>query len=75
MAEDVLYESTNTLKEGRFIIIDGEPCRIVELDFSKPGKHGAAKVRITGIGLFDNQKRTLLKPTGTDVEVPVIKKR
>ena len=31
----------------------GEPCKIVEYDTSKPGKHGAAKARIVGQGIFD----------------------
>ena len=31
------------LKEGRYVIVDDEPCRIVSIAISKPGKHGAAK--------------------------------
>src|SRR5579875_1090766 len=34
------------LKEGGFCIIDNEPCRIVSVEKSKPGKHGSAKARI-----------------------------
>ncbi|MDD4568482.1 MAG: translation initiation factor IF-5A, partial [Methanoculleus chikugoensis] len=34
------------LKEGRYIVVDDEPCRIVSIAISKPGKHGAAKSRI-----------------------------
>lgn len=63
-----------TLKEGGFIVIDGEPCKIVEIEKSKPGKHGSAKARIVGIGVFDNVKRTLIVPTGSRVETPVIRK-
>ena len=32
-------------------------------------------MRITAIGIFDGQKKVLLKPSGGDVEVPVITKR
>ena len=32
-----------SLKAGSYVIIDGEPCRIVEMTKSKPGKHGSAK--------------------------------
>ena len=35
----------------------------------------APKMRITGIGIFDGQKKTLLKPSSGDIEVPVITKK
>jgi translation initiation factor 5A len=64
-----------SLKEGSYIIIDGEPSRIVEYDKSKPGKHGAAKARVVGIGVFDSVKRSLVSPVSTNVEVPLIEKK
>lgn len=33
-----------SLKEGSYVIIDGEPCKVVEIEKSKTGKHGSAKV-------------------------------
>jgi translation initiation factor 5A len=62
------------LKEGRFIVVDGEPCRIVGFTTSAPGKHGHAKAKIDVIGLFDNQKRTIVKPTSAKIEVPIIER-
>jgi translation initiation factor 5A len=62
------------LKEGRFIVIDGEPCRIVGFTTSAPGKHGHAKAKVDAVGLFDNQKRTILKPTSAKIEVPIIER-
>ena len=64
-----------SLKVGHNIVIDGEPCRIVELEKSKPGKHGAAKVRLVAIGIFDNVKRTMVGPDDSRVEVPIIEKK
>lgn len=77
MAEETSYnrKSVSEVGRGSFIIIDGVPCKVVEMETSKPGKHGSAKARITGVGIFDNQKKTLLAPTHADVEVPDIKKR
>ncbi|MGC9037644.1 MAG: translation initiation factor IF-5A [Candidatus Micrarchaeia archaeon] len=70
------HKSVKELREGSYIVIDNEPCKIVEMEFSSPGKHGSAKARITGIGIFDGQKRTLLEPADADVEVPeILKKR
>jgi translation initiation factor 5A len=70
-----MYSSMKEIKPGRFILIDGIPCRVVAMDVSAPGKHGAAKVRLTAVGVFDGQKRSLLKPSDADVEVPVITKK
>lgn len=63
-----------SIKVGSFIVIDGEPCKVVEVEKSKPGKHGSAKARIVGIGIFDNVKRTLIVPTSARVEVPIVRK-
>jgi translation elongation factor P/translation initiation factor 5A len=31
------------LKVGRYMLIDEEPCKILSIDTSKPGKHGEAR--------------------------------
>ncbi|MGC8547674.1 MAG: translation initiation factor IF-5A [Candidatus Micrarchaeia archaeon] len=72
---EISRKTVKELRPGSYVLIDEEPCRVVETEFSSPGKHGAAKVRITGVGIFDNQKRTLLEPSDADVEVPEIKKK
>ncbi|MGB9732638.1 MAG: translation initiation factor IF-5A [Candidatus Micrarchaeia archaeon] len=75
MSNEIIYIPVKDVKEGRFILIDNVPCRVVDIETSAPGKHGSAKVRITAIGIFDGQKRTLLKPSSADVEAPVITKK
>ena len=67
-----IFSSAKELKEGKYVIIEDRPCRIVNIDSAKPGKHGAAKMRVTGIGVFDGQKKQLLVPSDADVEVPII---
>ena len=62
------------LKEGRFIIIDDEPCRIVGFSTSAPGKHGHAKAKVDAIGLFDSQKRSIIRPTSAKIETPIIER-
>ncbi|MFH1234973.1 MAG: translation initiation factor IF-5A [Candidatus Diapherotrites archaeon] len=73
MSEKVFKEAGH-LKEGNYMIVDGEPCKIKAIEKSKPGKHGAAKCRITVFGLFDDRKRQFLGPAGTDVEVPIVER-
>ncbi|MGC8649094.1 MAG: translation initiation factor IF-5A [Candidatus Micrarchaeia archaeon] len=77
MAEEGEYqiESMKDLRIGRYLLIDGVPCKVVEIDTSSPGKHGSAKMRITAIGIFDDSKKTLIKPSSADIEVPIIKKK
>ncbi|MHA1993178.1 MAG: translation initiation factor IF-5A [Candidatus Hodarchaeales archaeon] len=66
-----------TVKVGRYIIDpdSNEPCRVISIDKSKPGKHGAAKARMMIVGLFDNQKRQLISPVDKRVNVPIIEKK
>jgi translation initiation factor 5A len=64
-----------SLRRGSYIIVDDEPCRIVDLTKSKPGKHGSAKARIVAVGIFDGAKRSFVKPVDANVEVPMIDKR
>jgi translation initiation factor 5A len=63
------------LKLGKYVMIDDHPCRIVSMDKSKPGKHGAAKLSVVAISLFDNSKRSLMKSTDADCEVPIVERR
>ncbi len=64
-----------TLKVGRYIIIDNEPCTIISLTTSKPGKHGSAKARIDAIGIFDGQKRSIVQPVSAKIYVPIVERK
>ena len=63
------------IKVGSYVMVDNEPCRIVDYAKSKPGKHGSAKARVVAIGVFDGVKRSFVKPVDAQVEVPLIEKR
>ena len=67
--------SLSDVKIGSYIIIDGEPCRIIEYDKSKPGKHGSAKARVVATGVFDGSKHSLVSPVSAGIEIPMIEKR
>ena len=64
-----------TLKVGKYIVLDNEACKISSYSTSSPGKHGAAKARIEAIGVFDGQKRSLVKPVDSKTDIPIIDKR
>jgi translation initiation factor 5A len=63
------------LRVNRYVILDDEPCKIMSISTSKPGKHGEAKARIEAIGVFDGQKRSVVHPVKHKVHVPIIDKR
>ncbi len=63
------------LKVNGYLIVDDEPCKVLSIQTSKPGKHGEAKARIDVVGLFDNQKRSIVHPVKHKVGVPIIDKR
>ncbi|MEM5872384.1 MAG: translation initiation factor IF-5A [Candidatus Aenigmatarchaeota archaeon] len=67
--------SIKNLQPGRYCIIDGEPCKVLDVTTSVAGKHGGAKARLEAIGLFDNKKRSIVKPADAEIEVPIIEKK
>ena len=71
MADTVI----KSLKKGGFILIDNVPCKVVSINISKSGKHGASKTRVEGMGLFDGRRRNIIKPADGKVSVPVLSKK
>jgi translation initiation factor 5A len=63
------------LKVGSYAIVDDEPCQIVDIQKSKPGKHGSAKFRCSAISLFDGSKRSFVSPVDTTIQVPIVEKK
>lgn len=57
------------------MVVDEEPCKILSITHSKPGKHGAAKARIDVVGLFDGKTRSVVYTVSDKVKVPMIDKR
>ena len=64
-----------TLKEGKYVLIDEEPCVIKSISHAKTGKHGSAKARIDAIGIFDGTKRSIVQPVTDKTYVPVVERK
>lgn len=62
----------NALKHGGYVVINGFPCKIVDISKSKTGKHGHAKVHIVGIDIFTGKKYEDVLPASHNVDVPII---
>ena len=72
---DIRSTDVGSLKVGGYVIIDGAACRVVSIQTSKTGKHGHAKSRVEAIGLVDDQKRIIVKPSHDRIEVPIVEKK
>ena len=67
--------SIGTLQKGHYVVIDNAACKVCDVQVSRPGKHGHAKVRLTGVGLIDDKKRVVVAPGHDNIEVPIIEKK
>ena len=63
------------LDEGNYLVMDDAPCQITAYSTAKPGKHGSAKARIEGKGVFDGKKRSLSQPVDAKIWVPIIERK
>lgn len=74
MAGEKRFVSTSSLKKGSYIIVDGVASTVTDINISRPGKHGHAKVNLMAVGMIDGKKRNMV--TGDhEVEAPVIGKK
>jgi translation initiation factor 5A len=72
---DKRQTEVRTLKKGGYVIVDEEPCVIMGMTTSKPGKHGSAKARMDVIGIFDGQKRSIVQPVTAKIYVPIVERK
>ncbi|MFB6142982.1 MAG: translation initiation factor IF-5A [Halorientalis sp.] len=63
------------LDEGSYVMMEDSPCKIDSYSTAKPGKHGSAKARIEGTGVFDDKKRSLSQPVDAKIWVPIIERK
>ena len=63
------------LQEGNYVMIEDVPCKIDSYSTSKPGKHGSAKARVEGRGVFDSQKRNFTQPVDAKIWIPIIDRK
>jgi len=62
------------LRKGGYVMMKGKPCKIVDMSTSKTGKHGHAKVNMTGTDIFDGRKYEDMSPSTHNMEVPNVKR-
>ena len=67
--------SVGSLKKGNYVIVEGAACTVSDIQISRPGKHGHAKVRLSASGIIDGKKRIVVMPGHDSIDVPIIGKR
>ncbi len=68
-------ESVGDLQKGSYVVLEGTACKVVDMQVSRPGKHGHSKVRLTAVGIVDDKKRIVVMPGHDNVDVPIIEKK
>ncbi len=63
------------LKKGNYVIFNNTPCKILDMQISKPGKHGHMKCRVTAESLIDGRKIIQMMPGHDKVDVPIVEKK
>ena len=72
---DITTTDVGSLKKGRYIVYNNIACKVVDLQTSRPGKHGHAKCRVSAVGLTDGQKFIFVSPAHDKIDVPIIGKK
>ncbi len=72
---DVTMAEIGKLKEGRYIVVNGEPHIITNMQKSAPGKHGHAKYRVEAKNMFTGNKTVIVMTAHAHIEVPNLRKQ
>ena len=63
------------LKVGSLCIIKDKPCKVTAQSHAKTGKHGSAKVMLTGEDIFTHKKYECTYGSGDMVPAPVVTRK
>merc|ERR1712046_438288 len=63
------------IRKGGFIMIKGNPCKVVDVSTSKTGKHGHAKCHFVATNIFTGKKQEELCPSTHNAEVPFVTRK
>lgn len=62
------------IKKGGYMMIKGNPCKVLQISTSKTGKHGHAKCNFVATDIFTGKKYEDMIPSTHGTTVPIVKK-
>lgn len=62
----------SSLRKNGYVILKSRPCKISLISACKPGKHGHAKIYLTGIDIFTGKKYEDSCPSSHNMDVPIV---
>ncbi|XP_069113937.1 eukaryotic translation initiation factor 5A-1-like [Argopecten irradians] len=68
-------QQCSALRKNGYVVIKEHPCKIVEMTTSKTGKHGHAKVHLTGLDIFTQKKYEDICPSTHNMNVPIVNRQ
>lgn len=68
-ASETLHVKCSSLRKGGLAMLQGFPCKIVEMSKAQPGKHGHAKIHLIGLDVFTGKKHEDICPAKDNIEV------
>lgn len=59
----------SSVRKGGYAMLQGFPCKIMELSKAQPGKHGHAKIHLIGLDIFTGRKHEDICPAKENIDV------
>ena len=75
MSSLVVPTQCSALRKNGLVLLKGKPCKIIDMSTSKTGKHGHAKVHLTGTDIFTDKKYEELCSSTHNMDVPVCERK